>query len=657
MRVFDLVGGTHGQQSGTRVGVIGSCRVHDPFETLADAGRAVRVWANPSSATHTFGEALQITRFTRGECDIPQVLRPLIFHPPEIAERTPVDKRILDSVDAVFVEISELRHISCESYYFQGNFFYREFVSKYGGPLLPWYRAFSLGQPIRDEIVLEAMQKLADRSADERVMIEKILRGTQLKIPDVDTVAAMLDGIMFDRTKRWILVSHFIVPELGGTQMKDRAKLIDVVRQAAARLGAAMFDPTVIIEERGRVAALASEGRDIYHYNRDIYEDVADSLLKAGGLLTDQQVSPVDTAPIEPRKSSAAAATEWVNETLIQVHTKRLTTLGVDESGLYAHYKGLLDNRQIAGSTIAGLANLIASLLPRFDHYHVLRAGLGEIAFVLAALGLRAVGYDQNSRRFSAMYAGLEKFANDDLDMARRLTIGQVAIPDVPEQGRTFAIAHHLIGFKPEQQSEVMAQLSAYDALLIDPRIFLYTRQTDQEKDAVLETVRAAGFTQIREFPRLGVVYCSKPVTLGTRPRGQRVNLQMEEGVGTRATSKVEKRTAPVAAAAAEPVIEEPEVRSWMLAGPFTSDGGGAWVRPVPDELRDRTDNNEEPYRSHLRLLENDLELGPGHARHESIRTLGQGHYSLWSGMLYFSTSDGSDPNTNSRSYTLMLVD
>ena len=55
MRVFDLVGDANGQRAGTSIAVIGSCRVHEPFETLANNGRAVRVWANASSATHTFG--------------------------------------------------------------------------------------------------------------------------------------------------------------------------------------------------------------------------------------------------------------------------------------------------------------------------------------------------------------------------------------------------------------------------------------------------------------------------------------------------------------------------------------------------------------------------------------------------------------------------
>ncbi|MBY0320964.1 MAG: hypothetical protein K2X72_19740 [Reyranella sp.] len=630
--MFDLVGDAHGQRGGTRIAVIGSCRVHEPFETLANLGRAVRVWANASSATHTFSEARQIIRYTRGEFDIPEALRPFIFFPPQLPPRTATDKRILETADVVFVEVSELWQISHEPYSFQVNFFYKEFVSKYGGPLLPWYRAFSLRQPIGDDIINDALGKLADRGADELALIERVLRQTRLNSPDVDTATTILDDIMFDRTKKWVFVSHFVVPGLAGTQMKDRAQLIDIVRQAAERRGAVMFDPSIILEERGREAALASGGRDIYHYNPDIYEPVADLLLTAGGLITSESAA---AALHRPKKTSVATATEWVNNTLIALHEQRVATLGVDDSGLYAHYKGLMDSRQIAGSTVGDLANLIVNLLPRFDRYDVLRAGLGELAFILAASGLRATAFEPNPRRFGALVAGLDKMANDDPEATRRLAVGLTSVPDAPPNGRTLAVAHHLIGLKPEQQEQVLAQLSSYDALLIDPRIFIFSRSTEAEREAIVEAVRSLGFTQIREFPKLGIVFCSKPI----------------EGSATAATKPVSD--------AAEPSVEAPpaEVRAWTLKGPFENEGGSAWVLSLPVGLREKMDNEQRPYQSHLRLFENGQELGPGHARHDTIRKSGGGHYSFWSGLLYFSASDGSDPNTNGRSYTVSLVD
>jgi hypothetical protein len=61
------------------------------------------------------------------------------------------------------------------------------------------------------------------------------------------------------------------------------------------------------------------------------------------------------------------------------------------------------------------------------------------------------------------------------------------------------------------------------------------------------------------------------------------------------------------------------------------------------------SDDNGE---STLRLFENGRLLGPAHALHVSIRTLGRGHYSHWHrGLLWFSSGDNTDPRTNGRRY------
>ena len=94
----------------------------------------------------------------------------------------------------------------------------------------------------------------------------------------------------------------------------------------------------------------------------------------------------------------------------------------------------------------------------------------------------------------------------------------------------------------------------------------------------------------------------------------------------------------------------------WILASPFRHDGGMRWVSDLPPELSSDTDNNDFPYRSPLRLLEDGRELGPAHALHATIPDSGDGRYSFWLGVIYFSTSDGSDPNTNGRAYAVERV-
>jgi len=57
---------------------------------------------------------------------------------------------------------------------------------------------------------------------------------------------------------------------------------------------------------------------------------------------------------------------------------------------------------------------------------------------------------------------------------------------------------------------------------------------------------------------------------------------------------------------------------------------------------------------SSLKLFENGKPLGPAHSLHDDIRNVGLGRYSHWSGYIYFSSSDNSDPRSNGRMYLFM---
>ena len=62
---------------------------------------------------------------------------------------------------------------------------------------------------------------------------------------------------------------------------------------------------------------------------------------------------------------------------------------------------------------------------------------------------------------------------------------------------------------------------------------------------------------------------------------------------------------------------------------------------------------------SHLKpspaiVLENGKALGPGNSMHDDIRNQGQGRYSFWHDILYFSASDNSDPRLNKKQYEIL---
>lgn len=67
--------------------------------------------------------------------------------------------------------------------------------------------------------------------------------------------------------------------------------------------------------------------------------------------------------------------------------------------------------------------------------------------------------------------------------------------------------------------------------------------------------------------------------------------------------------------------------------------------------LEHRSDGPNRPDASDLILFEDGRPLGPAHSSHAEIRRQGAGRFSHWDAALWFSSSDGTDPRTNGRSY------
>lgn len=85
--------------------------------------------------------------------------------------------------------------------------------------------------------------------------------------------------------------------------------------------------------------------------------------------------------------------------------------------------------------------------------------------------------------------------------------------------------------------------------------------------------------------------------------------------------------------------------------------GGQAYTldlgEPEPSVWRAGPDGSEAPRASRLVLFEDGRRLGPAHASHAAIREQGGGRYSHWGRHLYLSSSDGSDPRSNGRTYAV----
>lgn len=81
--------------------------------------------------------------------------------------------------------------------------------------------------------------------------------------------------------------------------------------------------------------------------------------------------------------------------------------------------------------------------------------------------------------------------------------------------------------------------------------------------------------------------------------------------------------------------------------------GGNAYFVLAP-ELQQEADDLEHLSRSPWVLLEDGRPLGPPHALHSEIETIGNGRWSHWNDAVIFSTSDNSNPRANGRHYELV---
>jgi hypothetical protein len=121
-------------------------------------------------------------------------------------------------------------------------------------------------------------------------------------------------------------------------------------------------------------------------------------------------------------------------------------------------------------------------------------------------------------------------------------------------------------------------------------------------------------------------------------------------GRGTARTVNSIRISATMGAANDLPVISGRE--RIAVTGPFTHVNGVEWVATLPANLALVADTQSKQ-RSTLQLFENGRRLGPGHSLHDQVALVGAGRYSHWGPLLFFSTSDNSDPNGNGRAYEI----
>lgn len=207
----------------------------------------------------------------------------------------------------------------------------------------------------------------------------------------------------------------------------------------------------------------------------------------------------------------AAQLIRKVDSALVELHSRRLTEFGIDESGLFSHYAGLLRQGAIIRLDEIQAFRLVREAVPAYGCYVVLRAGLGELAFLLNSAGLHVAACEPNAARMKALKAGLDHLLAKNVVSRERFTMVSGFVPDKIDARPLLGVATDFVFDLPLEQSQAFCRgLRRFDGLLINPRLFIRLREQPSEQRAVTEFLRSLEFAEVAKFPREQMIYFAR---------------------------------------------------------------------------------------------------------------------------------------------------
>jgi len=491
VRIYDLPDWTAGRSRS--VGVVGSCRLHDPL-TLLEARRACLRRFIDRAVTHTVASALQNFDIIAGATP-PEVLRPLILEDGELVLPPKGDgEGLLASVDTFLVEVSDAQLFRCGDWLLQSDLLFRNLVKRHARALFAWYRQLTVDGRADAAVVKDAVEALKAEEVGGLDELTEVLRHTRLERQEPEDIAAEVRALAESRLARWIFVSHFAVEGDDGALMQTRRSLIAGVRDGAAAAGAEFFDPSILVTRFGREAALAGDGADLFEYAEAFRPTVARALLAllrngpeaAANVSEDEPGTPSESesestpmAPASVQHADIAPSIAAVERDLIAFHKRRLKRLGPRDSGLFDHYAGLIGAGRIFSPADPWRLDWVLNYLPAYDRYVVYRAGLGELGFALAHAGRKVAVWEPNGLRHEAIAAALKHLAGRHPAIADNFTLVEgpadavVLEPGETSLGLAFSVV--MLG-EGDDEAAFAAALARTDALLLSPRHFLRQR-------------------------------------------------------------------------------------------------------------------------------------------------------------------------------------
>jgi len=497
MYVFELP--SKREAGGTRVATIGSCRVRLPFSALQDLGE-LKVCDYGMGFTHGIDEARQALETVLGLRSVPAQFSPYIYGTAKPPPADRLRRTLAGGVDVFLVEVCGPRQISCEGVFFQQHFVNRELVQPHRRALLAWYRRLAQTGEVEEAIVDDALEKLREAGQADMPLFERLLRHTRLGRPDEGAIERTLSAMMAMAPGRWVVEGAMSSPRARGAVMGDWRALNADLRAVCGRCGALFFDPTELVAAHGVATVFDDGGANIYEINPAFYATAGRALL--------EQIKVACPTPEAQAPTGANGLAERINAELAELHRRRLAELGLEASGLFTHYEQLLERHLLVGPRDRAAFKMIDGHLPEYDSYAVMRAGLGEVAFLLAASGRRVVAHEPNAKRRGAIEAGLVHLEKAGLVESGVMSLTPELTPPLRPSGRVLGVGLDASEFREDAAAAAHLDRAAmFTDLLIDPRLFLRQREGWAEQDRLLQALADRGFGGRREYLSEGLTW------------------------------------------------------------------------------------------------------------------------------------------------------
>lgn len=242
------------------------------------------------------------------------------------------------------------------------------------------------------------------------------------------------------------------------------------------------------IAEIGKVEELPATAGAQYIRLRPSKDARARALSKVNLPMKKKPIAKLST-PVSPLESLEAE--------LVAIHKKRLDAMGADDSGLFDHYAQLVNEGAVFSYGDRDRIKYILEDLPAYDQYIVYRAGLGEVAFGLAAAGRKVVAWEPNPKRRQAIADGLAILSKQNKTIRENFSVadGSLDSIDVATGKTSLGVGAVLVGIDTEEaRPATLKALGRTSALLYSPRLFLVMRDAATADKEVRALLKSAGF-------------------------------------------------------------------------------------------------------------------------------------------------------------------